>query len=79
MKEVLQALMLSVREVSGTDGASPGTVSVEVDVASPWTGNDTRCSLRDLLMHGAGLGISGSITPGDATPAPRSLIATGPG
>jgi hypothetical protein len=70
----------AVQEMSGSDGTSLGAVSVEVDGASPRPGDDTRGSLRDLVMRGVGIAVPGSIAPGDATPSPGSSgTSHGPG
>jgi hypothetical protein len=71
--------MPPVREVLGTDGTSLGAVGVEVDGAGPRPCDDTRGLLRDLVMRGTSLGMPRSTTLGDATPAPRSSSAVGPG
>jgi hypothetical protein len=68
-----------VQEMLGADNASLGTISVEVDGASPGLSDDTRVSLCDLVMCGTGLGMLGSVAPGDAIPTPKFSGATGPG
>jgi hypothetical protein len=70
----------AVQEMSGSDGTSLGAVSVEVDGASPRPGDDTRGSLRDLVMPGIGIAVPGSTAPGDTTPSPGSSgTSHGPG
>jgi hypothetical protein len=65
--------------MSDIDGASLGTISVEVDRASPRQGDDTGCSLHDLVLRGVSLGMPGSTAPGDAILAPRFSGTIGPG
>jgi hypothetical protein len=58
----------------GANGAPIGAVSVEADGVDPWPGDDAGSPLRDLVVHGAGLG-----TPGRCDPNPRVLRRRGPG
>jgi hypothetical protein len=67
-----------VREAPGADGTSLGAVSIEVDGACLWLGNDTNGLLCDWVMHNAGIGAPRSVAPGDVTPAPGSS-GGGPG
>jgi hypothetical protein len=63
----------------GANGAPIGAVSVEADGVDPRPGDDAGSPLRDLVVHGAGLGTPGRTTPGDVIPTPGSSGAVGPG
>jgi hypothetical protein len=52
-----------VREAPGADGASLGTITVEVDGAGPQLDDDARGFLWDWVMHGAGPDAPGSAAP----------------
>jgi hypothetical protein len=67
-----------VREELNVDATSLSIVSVEVDGAGPWPGNDARGPCRDLVVCGTGLGMPRSAALGDAIPTPESLGTTGP-
>jgi hypothetical protein len=60
----LEKTVLEVREASDADGASLGAIKVEVDWVGPRLDNDTGGSLHDWVMHGAGIGVPGSVAPG---------------
>jgi hypothetical protein len=64
--------VLLVLEMPGANGTSLESVSVELDGASPRPSEDTRGSLQDLVMHGAGLRMPGSVGLGETIPAPGS-------
>jgi hypothetical protein len=68
-----------VLEMWVADGSSLGAVSVEVDGASLRPGDDTGGSLWDLVTRGTGLGMPGSVAPGDTILALVSLGAAGLG
>jgi hypothetical protein len=68
-----------VQEILGVDGASLGVTSIEVDGVGPQPSDDTRGSLRDMVMHGAGFGVPMSAALGDAALAPGPLGTMGPG
>jgi hypothetical protein len=70
VQEVLEALMLPVWEVPGTDGVSLGAVGAEVEGEGPRLIDGVVGSLRDMVMRSAGLGMLGSTAPGDVIPAP---------
>jgi hypothetical protein len=70
VQEALEALMLPVWEVSGTDGVSLGAVGAEVDGEGPRLIDGVVGSLRDMVMRSAGLGMLGSSAPGYVIPAP---------
>jgi hypothetical protein len=53
-----------VWELPGADGASLGTISVEVDAVGPQLGDEARGPLCDLVVHGTGLGMPRSTAPG---------------
>jgi hypothetical protein len=76
---MLKAREASVHEMLGANGTSLGVASVEVDGAEPQPSDGTRGSLQDLVMCGAGIGVLGSVAPGDASPAPRSSGTMGLG
>jgi hypothetical protein len=79
MESTPEAWEALVQEMSGADGASLDAINLEVDGASPWPGDDVGGSLWDLVMHGAIIGVLGSIALGDATLAPGSSSVVGPG
>jgi hypothetical protein len=71
--------MLDAREAPGADGALPDATGIEVDGADPQLGDDTEGSIRGLAMRDGRMGVLGSTSPGDASPAPRSSDAAGLG
>jgi hypothetical protein len=58
---------------------SQAAVSVEVDEVGPRPGDDVGGPLRNLLVCGASLGMSGSIALCDAILAPESSGTVSPG
>jgi hypothetical protein len=67
---VPEAREAPVQEMLGANGASLGATSVEVDGAGPHPSDDTRGSLRDLVMRGADIDVPRSAALGNAAPAP---------
>jgi hypothetical protein len=70
---------LEVQEAPGADGTSLGAIGVEVDGASLFPGDGAGGFLKDSVMRGTGISAPRSTAPGDATPAPGSSGAAGPG
>jgi hypothetical protein len=72
-------MMVLISEVSRAGGALQGITGQEVVSVGPRLGDDVESSLRDLVVRGIGAGVFGSVTLGDATPAPGSSRTGGLG
>jgi hypothetical protein len=68
-----------VQEMLGVDGVSLGAASVKVDGVEPHPSDDTRGSLRDLVMCGASIDVPRSAALGNAALAPGPLGVVGLG
>jgi hypothetical protein len=63
---------------SGDGGAPQGATGAEVVDTGPRLGDSARSLLQDLVMHGVGAGVLGSVATGDAALAPGSSSVVSP-
>jgi hypothetical protein len=70
---------LPARVEPDADDAPLCTISVGVDGADPWPGDDARSLRCDLVLHGASPSTPRHTVLSDVVPAPGFLGATSPG